>query len=1497
MSASPLGPLDVTQILTGKRVLFAGATGFVGKVSLSMLLHHYGDVLAKVYVLVRKGSAKDAQTRFFDKVATSEPFEPLRAKHGEAGAIAWLKSKCEVLDGDITDPWVGMAEEKAKALKGQLDVVINCAGLVSFNPSLELGLSVNTHGVQFLVDACLHWDVPLVHMSTAFVAGNRSGLVFEDEEVIGYFPKKRLMPAAEFTLDQELADCERTVARLRERADDKVLVSEFRQKALDRLEEEGRDTRDEKALRLAMGRERKLWLTQKLVEAGMERAKHWGWPNTYTYTKSLGEQVIARTPGLRYAIVRPSIVESSQVYPFPGWNEGFTTSAPLIYACMKGQGFVPAGDKAVLDLIPVDHVAGSLIAITAQQLRTSERRVYHQASGDSNPFVASRSVELTGLYKRRHYRAKETGNSLRNAINGRIEPQAGDKRLFDLTSTPMFSRGAKWLRKQLDEQGPTWGAPKLSALLDAAKEKLDEVSTEADSLTMIAELFVPFLHDNRFIFRCDNTRSLYVGMPAHDVAKIPWAPEKLDWRTYFLEVHLPGLEKWVFPGLDEESVKRRVIHAHRDLLELLESTVHGWRHRTAFRMYEGDRTVRFTFGEVHRYASRIGSFLLAQGVEPHARVLLMGENRPEWGMGFFGVLRAGATAVPLDKELSLAEVVNIARRAGAAVMLASEETIARLERLPAALAEAGLPTKLFTLAEAMAGDPSKPDGIGDVKTGASADDVASLIFTSGTTGNPKGVMLTHRNFCALVAKLAGQFEIGVGDGVLSVLPLHHTFEFSAGFLTPFSRGAEIAYIDELTADRIGEVLEGGNITGMVGVPALWQLFHRKITQELAAKPRWVDEAMNALMRANAELRNRQGLNLGKLLFWPVHRKFGGKIRFMISGGSALPDDVHKAFHALGFTLDEGYGLTEAAPVLTVTKAGHKRLPGTVGKPLPGVELKILKPDNDGIGEVLAKGPNVMAGYFQDREATQAVLKDGWLHTGDLGRIDADGLLYLVGRQKDVIIDANGKNVYPDELEDLYSVHAHVKELSIVGLPDDAGGEKVACLCVPDFKDRPRDEVRRELEEHFRRVSADLPFYRRVKVLRFWDRELPRTSTRKVKRPAVVEELKRLERVAASAEKAKGKAQDDNTDWLAQVVADVIQRPVADVKPDAKLAGDLGFDSLMLTELGSALEQAGVPLTALGDLTKIQTVEDLRKVVQSAGRRVAAEVRAKEITQDIERKEDSPFDLPLPDAVADAGRALLHAGQKAIYGGLFDVKVTGKDFIPQNRNFLVVANHASHLDMGLVKVALAEQGQRLVALAARDYFFDTAWKRFYFENFTNLIPMDRQGSLRESLRLAHESLTQGYNLLIFPEGTRSPDGTLLEFKPTTGYLALTANVDVLPLYLKGTHDALPKGAWWPTMEKLEVRIGPPLRIEVLRAQAQGLAKSDSYRVVTKLVEDAVRTLAAGKTYRPDQLEVAKPPPRGRRERPADAPAPSPATAPVPARAEAPAATTPTGVRAP
>ncbi len=1428
--------LDVTQALSGRHLLFAGSTGFVGKVALSMLLHRYGRALSRVSVVVRRGSSASAESRFFDKVFPGEAFRPLRDELGEAGAEAFVRSRLQVLEGDVTEASFGLSEETVASLRGSVAAVLNCAGLVSFNPSLEVGLKINTHGVQNAVNLALRLDAPLVHVSTAFVAGNRSGLVFEDEEISGYFPRRGELGGRDFSLQRELADCRDEVARLRSKAEDAALTAVFRKRAIERLEQEGRDPTDEKSLRLAVGRERKLWLTQKLVDAGMERARQWGWPNTYTYTKSLGEQVMAGTPGLRYAIVRPSIVESALRYPFPGWNEGFTTSAPLAYAGLKGQRALPTGERTILDMVPVDLVAGSLIAITAQTLRTPERRVYHQASGDVNPLYAARSSELVGLYRRRFFRNKSTGSKLWNEVQSRLEPQAVSRRAFQLRSTPLFATGARLLRETLDQLQPTWGAPRVSAMLERAQDRLADVEEQATSFSSLVDLFLPFIWDNHYVFRCDNTRSIHARLVPEDAERLAWDPEAIDWRHYFLEVHLPGLEKWVFPALEEERERRTAIHAHRDLLELFDASVRAHRHRVAFRLVEGDREERFTYGETARWTARVGSFLARAGVAPRARVLLISENRPEWAFAYFGILKAGATVVPVDAASSEAEAVNIARRAEARAVLLSEEAARDLPGLWRALAEAGLQTQVFTLAQAMEGDDTAPDHIAVLPKSVSPDDVASLIFTSGTTGQPKGVMLTHRNFASLVPKLAGSFDFGVGDGLLSVLPLHHTFEFSAGLLTPLSRGAEITYLDELTTDRLGEVFETGRITAMVGVPALWSLLHRKITQEFAAKPALVEQAIHGLMSAHAELRNRRNINLGKLLFWPIHRRFGGRIKFLVSGGSALPDEVHQAFHALGFDLAEGYGLTEAAPVLTVSAAGNRRQSGTVGKALPGIELRIHEPNADGVGEVWARGPSVMAGYFGDVEATEASLVEGWLRTGDMGRLDDDGRLMLLGRKKDVIIDASGKNVYPDELEDLYGAHSHVKELSIVGLPDESGGERVACLCVMDLKDRRREDVRAELEEHFRAVSQDLPFYRRVKVLRFWEGELPRTSTRKVRRPEVLLELQRLEKLASSGERAR--VAPGSTGWLEVLVAEVLGRPAAEVTGASRLVADLGFDSLLLTELSVALEAAGVPVREVNDLTGLQTVEDLRRLVASSGRWVR-EREPPEVPGAAETGLER--EIPVPGPVATLGRSLLSFGQKVLYGGIFDVHVTGQAFIPQNRNVLVIANHTSHLDMGLVKTVLGAQGERLAALAARDYFFDTPIKRAYFENFTNLIPMDRHGSLRESLRLAGEALHQGYHLLLFPEGTRSVNGVLQDFKPTLGYLALTYGADILPLYIEGTHAALPKGAMFPKRKPLAVRIGPPLLVSELKRRSKGLARSESYRMVTRIAEQAVRAL--------------------------------------------------------
>ena len=1469
-AAPATAPIDLSAAFRGREILLTGVTGFLGKVALTMLLDRYPDI-GKVYVLVRPRAGGTADERFFGKVVTAPPFDPLRARYGE-GLDRFLRDKCVPLAGDVTDPLLGLSKETVATLTGNLACCINSAGLVTFNPSLEQAVSVNTEGARNAAELCKQTGATLVHISTCFVAGTRRGPVFEDEPVLASFPKQYPegigqgasdFPGVTFSVESELKDIEALVARTRAQADDNALLATFRAAAVKRLLEEGRDPDDAKALRLATGRERKLWLSGQLIQAGMDRAQAWGWPNTYTYSKAMGEQAIAAS-GCKYALVRPAIVESALRFPFPGWNEGFTTSAPLAFMGLKGHRAFPAGEKLVLDLIPVDLVAAGMIGVAGAACIDQAKSVYHLASGDVNPFYVRRSVELVALYKRRYFKerqAKGEGSTLGNAIDAWLEPYPVSGAVYQATSAPLFRALAKGARKLIEERGASWGMPRTSALLARAEDALSGADRQLAQLDMTWQLFLPFIAGERFVFQCNNTRALWARFSAEDRVKIPWDPETLDWRTYWLDVHMAGLEEWVFPGLEEESkALKRGQPQSKDLLALLNAAVHEHGARTALRFYAGPenaaelartRDDKVTYDELGRFSDRAGRRLLAEGIVAGDRVLLMSENRPEWAMAYFGILKAGATAAPLDNTLSLAEVQNCAVAAHARILVVSPRTRERLGEVP------GL--QLLTLPELLTG--SAREGLPPLRKSAAPDEVASILFTSGTTGKPKGVLLTHRNFASLAGKLAALFDLRVGEGCLSVLPLHHTFEFSCGLLTPLSLGAEITYLDELTSERLSEAFDQGHVQAMIGVPALWQLLHRRLTQEIAARPRAVRAAVEAAMALHGELRNRTPFNLGKLLFWPIHRRFGGSLRLLVSGGSALPQDVHQAFHELGFDLTEGYGLTEAAPVLAVTLPANKRRSGTVGPAIPGVEIRIDQPDAEGVGEVVAKGPNVMAGYLDDPESTSEVMIDGWLRTGDLGRLTDDGHLALVGRKKDVIIDSTGKNVYPDELEELYGQDPLVKELCVLGLPDGKGNERIACLVVArEVKDgETREEVRRLLDEHFAEISADLPFWKRIKILHYWEGDLPKTATRKVKRPQVLAELLRIERAAQAGHKKLESKSNGSDGWLFELLAELGQRPPGSVNAQTRLVADLGFDSLIVAELAVALEKAGVKAPDESRFASLVTAGDLARAVEK--REDGAESKALE-------PEPVEGEINVPASVARAGRKLIDTFQHGLFGKLFDIEIEGQANVPPNAPFLVAANHQSHLDVGLVKMALGEEGNKLASLAARDYFFDTPWKRAWFGSFTNLVPLDRRGSLKESLQIAVRTLELGYHLLIFPEGTRSVDGHLQDFKPAIAYLSFAANADIVPVYLEGTYEAMPKGSFMPDptkRRKLAVRVGPPLRIADLRAATAGMSRSGAHREVTRLVRAAIEALR-DRTRAPEVLPQARAevPVRARRE---------------------------------
>lgn len=1428
--------LDLSSVLGGKRLIVVGGTGFLGKVWWALLLTRFPAV-EHLYLVVRPKAGKTVEQRFWEQIVKSEVLVPLREQHGTRFE-EFIRSKVTPIAGDVAQPFCGIEPELRDRIRGRVAAVVNVAGVVDFDPPLDEALEVNAFGCQNLVALARDLgDIGVLHTSTCYVAGSQTGPVEERDPREFPFPRADELERRDWDPDREIAECMDVIEQARHRASDAFRQSRFLDEAKKNLRERNEPARGG-MLEAEITRVKRKFVEAQLAQTGMERAKYWGWPNTYTYTKSIGEQIVAAS-GLPYTIVRPAIVESTVEFPFPGWNEGINTSAPFIFMIRKG-GLQLPGDDIYLDVIPCDMVAAAITLALAELVEGRAAPVYQAGSTDTNPCTMRRFFELTGLYKRKHFKKSGQGGPLLSALQSHWEGALLSKEEYDRFGPRTLAKGAETLSGALR----TVGTGPLAPFLKPAAKGLAGFATQQRKLARIMDVFVPFTAQYHYIFRCDNTRAAYARLGAEDKARLLWAPESIDWRRWFLDVHVPALERHVFP-LMEEKLRRplRAPERHATLVGLLEEMADRYELKVALQRTEQEGLSRLSYRDMHRYAAAFGRRLQQAGVEPGGRVMLGGANHPAWPVAFFGILYAGATVVPLDGNLDGRTARVLADASGARLLVGDDKLRARV-------AEDLAGVELWDLLEALEpAAPHQPNGValGPVHR-PSEDSVAALIYTSGTTGSPKGVMLTHANLTALIASLAPLFPLSSGDRVLSVLPLHHTFELTCGLLLPLSRGARVIYLDELSAERLERGLKEGRATALIGVPALWEMLERRIHSRVAEHGAFASRVFDFAIELNRALGKNLGLDAGRVLFGPVHEGLGGHLRFLVSGGAALGNSTHQLFQGLGLHLAEGYGLTEAAPVLTVAQGGPKARAGSVGKPVPGVEVRIDKPNADGVGEVLARGPNVMLGYADNEEATRQVIDaDGWLHTGDLGKLDGRGQLLLVGRAKDVIVASNGENVYPDDVEARLGKVEHVAELCVLGVPDGRGGERVACVAVPEAATELDRASRHErAKASLDAALSDLPQSMRPAVTKLVDSPLPRTSTRKVKRRELRDLVTRLE----SASRAlSAEASDELESVVRAAIGAIARRKPSDVGLAMTLRGDLGFDSLMGLELLVALE-GKLGLVDGERLSRAETVAELVAVLRDGPAR-----RVSQRTRQIEREEEAPLEIPQP--LREAAMEWMGRAQMGFYDRVMRTEVTGRAFIPHNANTLVVANHSSHLDMGLVKYALGSYGEHLAALAAQDYFFEgNRWRKAYFEQLTHLVPMSRSGSLRQALRQAGELLDRGKTVLIFPEGTRSSDGGLLPFKPAVGHLVLHHGVDVLPVWLGGTHQALPKGATVPRNRRLKARIGPPLSAERLRELTRGLSPSDAARVVARITQQAVLALSKGKTLSLEDVDVAE-----------------------------------------
>lgn len=519
----------------------------------------------------------------------------------------------------------------------------------------------------------------------------------------------------------------------------------------------------------------------------------------------------------------------------------------------------------------------------------------------------------------------------------------------------------------------------------------------------------------------------------------------------------------------------------------------------AFRIKRDGNYVEFTRGEVAQRAAVLGAHLASLGVQPGDRVGLLSDNQPEWGMAYLSIVGHGMTAVPIDRLLKPGEYQRILVDSGARAIIVSDGFIEDVRKIKDSLPNLEHILHLEDTVHQEQNDVA-PDYVAD------PDDLAVLIYTSGTTGQPKGVMLSHKNIMTNVVSCTQSISFSRGDNFLSVLPMHHTFECTAGFLAPIYEGAAVTYVGSLKSRDIIDTMRDTQATIMLAVPLLYEKMHAGILRKIKTQPPHLKTILNLSMSV-VKVAEKFNKKIGHAVFRSLREKGGfGSIRFFISGAAALPPEVAQGFERLGMVILQGYGLTEASPVVSVNRFGSPKH-DSVGRLISGVEVKVLNPDETGVGELMVRGDNVMLGYYNNTEATEEVLKDGWLYTGDSGWVDEDGHIHIAGRLKNVIVTKAGKNIYPEEIEGELLLSPYIAEVLVFGAVKASSGEEyVKAIVVPDYEYLEQENMDTDeaflttlLDQEIRERCANLADYKRVKEFELRKEEFPKTSTRKIKR--------------------------------------------------------------------------------------------------------------------------------------------------------------------------------------------------------------------------------------------------------------------------------------------------------------------------------------------------------------------------------------------------------------
>ena len=1411
----PEGPRfhRISERLAGHHLLVTGSTGFLAKALVEKLLRSV-ETVGGLHLMVRpRPGGASASQRVAKSVLGSHAFDRLRATLGDEFGRR-CDAKIHVVSGDLTKEQFGLDPRDYEALTRRITLVVNSAATVTFDERLDLAVELNSLGPSRLLRFARDCGgVPFMHVSTCYVCGVRRGMIGED--LSAPEAARETLPrggsAGEFDLDGLV----------------ETMLAEAR------------------ALREEFGTETEA-CRRRLIELGMQRARQHGWNDTYTFTKWIGEQLLVRDRGdVPLVVFRPAIIESSYEEPAPGWIDGLRMADPVIVAYGRGKlSEFPGVGRLPIDLIPVDFVANAMIAtFPVGEGRDRGLAVYQCASSGRNPL----HIQDMGRWLREAF--------LKRPMNGDDGRPIHPARMHLLTGEVFVEHLLK--KRRLVARLRRWLEPFHSARRRV--RKLAVLARQIEQLLYFAKIYTPYTH-LECRFSDDALRRAGEMLHPDDKTMFPFDVERIRWDDYLIDRHVPGVRSFVL-GTGAEPSARIIGGGDRDRADaaagvpvltgesvfgVFEGSAKCFRDKPALQIRRNGRWLRYTYDEALRATGTIMRRFGERGLGPGDRVAICGESGPEWGLTYLGAMRAGLTAVPLDPQLPPTDAWAAARFTEAKLMCASPATLRGL-----ADARGEFDPEVVTMAQPFVPPPAASrDHLPD-PVPIEGNAIASILFTSGTTVTPKAVPLTHDNLIANATALRQVHPAHPNDEFLSVLPMYHAFEFTGGFLTPLASGATVTYVESLKGSEIRGAMQATGTTVMLVVPRLLRMFHDAITNKVATAG-LVRRGLFRILGGLSALTRRR---FARQLFRTVHGEFGGRLRMLVSGGSRLDPELFDAFQRLGFSVYEGYGLTETAPVLAVNPAGDSRA-GSVGCVLPGVEIEIRNKNLEGIGEVWVKGPNVMSGYLNNLEATQEVLVDGWFRTEDLGRVDEDGYLYLTGRSKDLIITGAGKNVYPDEVEVRYQDLPYVRELCVFGMPSADGlGDVVHAVVVVDRDAAPEfdpSSTEREIRLGAEAISESLPPHERIAVLHFWDRELPKTSTLKAKRNLIREMVAVEEQTAAgggagelrTAPGAEGlqltagfAPAPETFAALRAILARQSKLAESEIRRFMHLLLDLGIDSIGKMDVLGAIETRFGMMIDDDQAAKIARVSDLLRLIgERKPKKGALPVRSS-----WPRRLGAPRQAASvngqPTAALVPVRWLVRGSLHVFMNSYVRVHVSGRENIPTSGPFILAPNHSSHLDTPSVLTAIG--GKRRVWIAgAEDYFFNTRLKQLLFGKVFDMIAFDRRADGLRGLRRCGEAISCGDGLLIFPEGTRSITGEIQPFKIGVAVLAVERRAPIVPVRIRRAYDLFRKGQRFVRPGTVAVRFGAPIQPPELDDTADHYA---AFRALTDQVEAAVATM--------------------------------------------------------